>query len=129
MVLSKRERSRRMKHRVDYVGPCVCHLLQGSNNGEPFPWRSMTSGGLFPKRCFACSCGAMWWCCDPGKSSWTQITDLKTWQSFLENDGVPLGPIGDAGGGVCLLSSLREKGLTFFPGTRPDLELRQANSA
>ena len=73
--------------REKYTGDCVCEALENSSTSEPFPWRILT-GGQFPERCFACSCGERWWCLDPKDHTWLVVTDPDAWEILLKYNGV-----------------------------------------
>ena len=101
--------------RKPYKGPCVCEDLDMSGPRQPFDWQGKTEG-TDPKRCFECSCGAMWWCNRPAEHFWVQVYDLRAWSILSNNNGVPVATLAYEGNRVYLAESLmaRPSGLAFY---------------
>jgi len=97
-----------------YAGPCVCKQAQTSNASAPFPWAELT-GGQFPERCFQCSCGRRWWCCDVESAQWAPVGDPAAWTMFTEYNGEAVEFIGQhpERPEIWTLPAIREEG--FIP--------------
>jgi len=95
-----------LKLKAPYTGPCVCGELDGSSSHRPFDWKGKT-GGVFPERCFECSCGARWWCNRPSLHSWVRIADYRAWLTLYSHNGVTSKRLADTGhSGVYLWKTL-----------------------
>ncbi len=95
-----------------YAGHCLCIQLMATQEGQVFDWQEAT-GGKFPKRCFACSCGRKWWCANTGTGLWLPVADPLAWEVLLDYDGEPTAALGEVDGNIELLQTLRERG--FIP--------------
>ena len=95
-----------------YNGNCVCESLSTCSVSNPFPWQELT-GGEFPERCFACSCGRWWWRPAQEKHLWYMVTDPEAWTLLLKYDGVPTRMMSSIDGeeGLFLVQTLCNTGL------------------
>ncbi len=106
--------------RVKYEGPCVCRTIRDTALREGrtfFDWKKHTHGGKYPSNCFECSCGAKWWCAEPGEEIWFPVGDQEAWEMLTRANGEAVQLMGFHGGAFHLLRSLRNKGMIPLPAS------------